>query len=126
MTPDFEPEPNLYRHPERQGKPTRQFQRRHDIYALGVVLLEIGLWATMSRVMQSKIREAETTGRLPRAKKVTADLVALAQQGLPREMGHGYSQAVVTCLTADFAGGDTVLAMEFQKVVDVLKQGTTV
>ncbi|GES62716.1 hypothetical protein BO97DRAFT_388770 [Aspergillus terreus] len=124
MASDFGAEPNLYRHPERQGKPTRQFQQRHDIYALGVVLLEIGLWVTMSRLMHSKIREADRTGRLPRAKKVASDLVALAQQGLPREMGHGYSQAVVTCLTANFEG-DRELALELQKVVDVLRRGAT-
>ncbi|EXL39218.1 hypothetical protein FOCG_18172 [Fusarium oxysporum f. sp. radicis-lycopersici 26381] len=35
---------NTYRHPDRWGKPTVTFERKHDIYALGVVLLEIGLW----------------------------------------------------------------------------------
>ncbi|KAL2827723.1 hypothetical protein BDW59DRAFT_143750 [Aspergillus cavernicola] len=127
MAADFEAEPNLYRHPDRQGKPTRQFQRRHDIYALGVVLLEVGLWATLSRLMQGKIHEAEKTGRLPRAKKVAADLIALAQQGLPKEMGHGYTQAVVSCLAGRFREGDAELALDFQeKVVNVLVHGMTV
>ncbi|KAF7134164.1 hypothetical protein CNMCM5793_005843 [Aspergillus hiratsukae] len=79
MRSDFEIEPNLYRHPNRQGRPTQQFSREHDIYALGVVLLEIGLWVTLSRLMEGKIREAENSGRLPRPKKVAEDLVALAQ-----------------------------------------------
>ncbi|KAK4222139.1 hypothetical protein QBC38DRAFT_460730 [Podospora fimiseda] len=35
---------DVYRHPERQQRPTHQFSKIHDIYALGVVLLEIGLW----------------------------------------------------------------------------------
>ncbi|PKX96000.1 uncharacterized protein P174DRAFT_419891 [Aspergillus novofumigatus IBT 16806] len=87
MRSDFEVEPNLYRHPDRQGRPSHQFNREHDIYALGVVLLEIGLWVTMSRLMEGKIREAKDSGRLPRSKKVLEDLVALAQQGLPKEMG---------------------------------------
>ncbi|RAL13534.1 uncharacterized protein BO97DRAFT_388770 [Aspergillus homomorphus CBS 101889] len=124
MRADFEAEPNLYRHPDRQGRPTRQFQRRHDIYALGVVLLEIGLWVTLSRLMETKIREAEKTGRLPRPKKVAADLVALAQQGLPKEMGEGYAQAVVDCLTGNFREGDVELALDFQeKVVNILARG---
>lgn len=40
----FEPNRDIYRHPERQGQPTTPFKKIHDIYSLGVVLLEIGLW----------------------------------------------------------------------------------
>ncbi|CAG8970828.1 hypothetical protein HYALB_00001616 [Hymenoscyphus albidus] len=38
-------ERNLYRHPSRQGAiPADEFIMQHDIYNLGVCLLEIGLW----------------------------------------------------------------------------------
>jgi hypothetical protein len=40
--PDKDPARNVYRHPARQGKPDKPFAKIHDIYALGVVLLEIG------------------------------------------------------------------------------------
>lgn len=33
---------DIYRHPHRQGIPQRPFIKLHDIYALGVILLEIG------------------------------------------------------------------------------------
>jgi hypothetical protein len=36
-------ERNIYRHPDRQGPPEARFNMLHDIYSLGVVLLEIGL-----------------------------------------------------------------------------------
>lgn len=123
MRSDFEVEPNLYRHPRRQGRPTQQFSRVHDIYALGVVLLEIGLWATLSRVMESKIREAENSGRLPKPKMILDELVARAALHLPKEMGLGYTQAVLSCLRGDFRGTDgPSLAVDFQeKVTDVLK-----
>lgn len=123
MRSDFEVEPNLYRHPRRQGRPTQQFSRVHDIYALGVVLLEIGLWATLSRVMESKIREAENSGRLPKPKMILDELVARAALHLPKEMGLGYTQAVLSCLRGDFRGTDgPSLAVDFQeKVIDVLK-----
>lgn len=125
MRSDFDVEPNLYRHPNRQGRPTQQFSRLHDIYALGVVLLEIGLWVTLSRLMETKIREAESSGRLPRPKKIVEDLMMLAAQGLPKEMGAGYTRAVLTCLKGDFRGTEgPVLAVDFQeKVVDVLRSG---
>jgi hypothetical protein len=34
---------DVYRHPERQGRPQKLFKKVHDIYALGVVMLEIGM-----------------------------------------------------------------------------------
>ncbi|KAH6869674.1 hypothetical protein B0T10DRAFT_361787, partial [Thelonectria olida] len=36
---------NIYRHPTRWGQPTNRFEKIHDMYALGVILLEIGLWS---------------------------------------------------------------------------------
>ncbi|KAL4789854.1 prion-inhibition and propagation-domain-containing protein [Aspergillus venezuelensis] len=124
MTADFEPEANIYRHPDRQGRPKQKFGRTHDIYALGVVLLEIGLWMTMSRVMGSKIAEAHKTGKLPARKKVAAELIALAMAGLQREMGVGYTQAVVDCLTGAFRDEDPRMALRFrERVVGVLARG---
>ncbi|QDS75665.1 hypothetical protein FKW77_007221 [Venturia effusa] len=36
---------NLYRHPQRQGtSPSMKYTMQHDIYSVGVCLLEIGLW----------------------------------------------------------------------------------
>lgn len=33
---------NIYRHPDRQQSPKQPFTKLHDIYAMGIVLLEIG------------------------------------------------------------------------------------
>ncbi|ETS78915.1 hypothetical protein PFICI_08768 [Pestalotiopsis fici W106-1] len=45
MAGDLSWEKNVYRHPLRQGEdPTETFNMQHDIYSLGVCLLEIGLW----------------------------------------------------------------------------------
>jgi hypothetical protein len=47
---------NIYRHPRRWGVPTESFNAIHDIYALGVVLLEIGMWRkvkTMAEIRNS-------------------------------------------------------------------------
>ncbi|KAK4541124.1 hypothetical protein LTR36_008349 [Oleoguttula mirabilis] len=38
-------EKNIYRHPDRQGPYLEQaYSMQHDIYSLGVCLLEIGIW----------------------------------------------------------------------------------
>ena len=51
------PERDVYRHPERQGVPLTTFKKTHDIYALGVVLLEIGqcICTNVLRILQSPI-----------------------------------------------------------------------
>ncbi|KAF2840208.1 hypothetical protein M501DRAFT_932170 [Patellaria atrata CBS 101060] len=125
MRSDFDIEPNLYRHPERQGVPTRQFARRHDIYALGVVLLEIGLWHTVSQIFASKVKAAQQIGNLPKPKEVLATLISLAQGELPKEMGAGYSAAVLACLKGDFRkASDMELSLDFRKkVIDVTTLG---
>ncbi|KAF5851357.1 hypothetical protein GGP41_004189 [Bipolaris sorokiniana] len=36
---------NLYRHPDYQmPKPAQKFHRSYDVYSLGMILIEIGLW----------------------------------------------------------------------------------
>ncbi|KAK3494387.1 uncharacterized protein B0T23DRAFT_427405 [Neurospora hispaniola] len=45
MSGDISWERNVYRHPSRQGfDPAEKYRMQHDIYSLGVCLLEIGLW----------------------------------------------------------------------------------
>ncbi|KAK2749482.1 hypothetical protein FQN57_006416 [Myotisia sp. PD_48] len=125
MRADFEVEPNLYRHPTRQGKPTLRFERQHDIYALGVVLLEIGLWKTLSQVFELRIKQSQQTGKLPKPKEVRRDLIKLAQKILPTEMGIKYASAVEACLNGDFKdGSDIELSLDFgAKVIQVLAEG---
>ncbi|OJJ51149.1 hypothetical protein ASPZODRAFT_11991 [Penicilliopsis zonata CBS 506.65] len=128
MRSDFEIEPNLYRHPERQGRPTRQFARIHDIYALGVVLLEIGSWMTISKLMAGTIRDSEKSGRLPKAKRVREQFVSWATHQISKEIGESYAKAVVACLEGSFRNGsDMELSLDFsEKVVNVLARGVNI
>ena len=48
--PDFEIQRKIYRHPDRRNQPNESFSKIHDIYALGVILLEIGLWEPIVRL----------------------------------------------------------------------------
>lgn len=41
---------NLYRHPQRWSRPTVKFTRSHDIYSLGIVLMEIASWREVSQI----------------------------------------------------------------------------
>lgn len=119
---DQDEEKNLYRHPERQGPPTRSFDKTHDVYALGVVLLEIGLWQTAFAIRQHAKQAQGPAVRFDRYDLKEA-FIALAKQRLSRTMGLAYRDAVLTCLMGDFTCKvhDDGFEMEFyEKVVQRL------
>lgn len=117
-------EKNLYRHPQRQGRSLKtDFNMRHDIYSVGVCLLEIGLWGSF--VEYDKVDEKDqsslgatdfrppslgsklavegdfTSGPefLKSPERVKDRLLQLVRGALSRSMGNKYSKVVETCLT---------------------------
>ncbi|PGH11095.1 hypothetical protein AJ80_07283 [Polytolypa hystricis UAMH7299] len=115
-------ERDVYRHPDRQGRPNVLFSKVHDIYALGVVLLEIGLWEPWD-----KLQKVENAWRKD-AWSLQALLVQHAQRFLGRRMGEKYKSIVVKCLSGHFAVVDDTredlkLQQTFRaEVVDVLER----
>ncbi|MCJ1378520.1 hypothetical protein MMC17_001619 [Xylographa soralifera] len=92
---------NLYRHPERQGPPLVTFTKRHDIYALGLVLLEIGLWRTLSDIWEdSRDKMQKRTGKVPPLnRRLNVEYFnEAAKHNLAHTMGEAYAKAVMTCL----------------------------
>ncbi|KAF3018806.1 hypothetical protein E8E14_003445 [Neopestalotiopsis sp. 37M] len=114
-------ERDLYRHPSRQGlRAHNKYVMQHDVYSLGVCLLEIGLWASF--VEYEHIEEATGNSHLkpnpsaalglevgdfePKVVEATNSydhikdhLVTLARSRLPPRMGDKYTSVVITCLT---------------------------
>ncbi|KAF2147002.1 uncharacterized protein K452DRAFT_354493 [Aplosporella prunicola CBS 121167] len=116
-------ERDVYRHPERQGRPGKMFNKIHDIYALGVVLLEIGLWERAINLERNNFR----TARDPWV--IKEQLLKQAKRRLGDKMGVRYRDVVVKCLTADFevvndTKDDLKLQQAFRvQVVNVLEAG---
>jgi serine/threonine protein kinase len=50
---------DIYRHPEQWGQPTRRFNRIHDIYSLGMVLLEISTWRPALQLEQTGFKNVD-------------------------------------------------------------------
>lgn len=82
----------LYHHPDvrmshLQGstKPYVRYMAKHDIFSLGVVLLEIGVW--------QRVASLKLTGSEP------IDLQRYAEAHLPYLMGKGYAKIVDRCLS---------------------------
>jgi len=128
LVADTKVEPNYYRHPIRQGYPQSPFKVEHDIYALGVVLLEIGLWKTVRSIFKSQIDKATTQGKLPPPELIKGELLEQARDGLPSEMGDLFAKAVERCLTSSFEVGDEAetvgITTSFREhVLDTVTQG---
>ena len=108
LTANSEVQSNFYRHAVRQGKPSEAFTIVHDIYSLGVVLLEIGLWRTVSRLFKEQIELAMRNKALPPPKAVKDALIERAKVEVASEMGESYARVVEWCLSG------AVLASEGQ------------
>lgn len=123
---DFEAEPNFYRHPVRQGHPNATFTEEHDLYSLGVVLLEIGVWKTISNLFATQIKLATERKQLPPRDTIRNWLLDIEKGGLVKEMGSAYTGVILECLNGDFGIGSddehkTGLSMAFRsKAVDVV------
>ncbi|KAL8920334.1 MAG: hypothetical protein Q9208_006305 [Pyrenodesmia sp. 3 TL-2023] len=91
----------LYTHPERWGRPGVNFGALHDIYALGVTLLEVGCWKPALRMD----RRGRGFGDRRNENDVRDDLLAVAREQLPHLTGESFSQAVIACLDGSLADG---------------------
>lgn len=50
--PDTEPLNELYRHPQARGAGRECYRKQFDVYALGCILLEIGMWKPLPNVIE--------------------------------------------------------------------------
>ncbi|KAF2720849.1 hypothetical protein K431DRAFT_339078 [Polychaeton citri CBS 116435] len=113
-------EKNVYRHPSRQGStPEAYFEMRHDIYSLGVCLLEIGLWSSFAVpeagsgtmtlgapladcagfILHRRETQPQPQPQLSPREQLKGHLVSLARTDLSFHMGDRYRDVVVNCLT---------------------------
>ncbi|KAI3401786.1 hypothetical protein diail_8164 [Diaporthe ilicicola] len=121
--PDLER--SVYRHPHRDGPPRINFNKAHDIYSLGIVLLEIGMWEDAAGIYGHVFRglERSANGLQPSSESVKQGMRSYANRYLPHKMGDAYSQVVDACLSDDFQEklGTDDFALTFEKrVVDML------
>jgi hypothetical protein len=111
-------EKNIYRHATRQGThPESDYIMQHDIYSLGVCLLEIGLWHSLviydtlllvdcgsSITGPSELLKQHVTLPKEKVKEYLLysgkdQLIDMANRSLPYKMGTKYADVVVTCLS---------------------------
>lgn len=109
MMEDGDWKKDLYRHPRRQGEyPEERYRMQHDIYSLGVCLLEIGLGVSFVHFSGEYAVPApslsiadhlENKDRKVRAFDIKRVLEKAAETLLPGCMGTVYTRLVLSCLT---------------------------
>ncbi|KAF8535768.1 hypothetical protein BDD12DRAFT_936873 [Trichophaea hybrida] len=91
-------ENDIYRHPdlrqniediEEYGR--APYRRQFDVYSLGLVLLEIGLWTPLSDLCNQKATPTKATARFK----------AACNLNVPHQMGTSYNELVLRCLDGD-------------------------
>ncbi|KAG8533859.1 uncharacterized protein KY384_001600 [Bacidia gigantensis] len=117
---------NLYRHPDALRNPTVHFNRLHDYYALGVVLVEIAWWSPMETILR-KHQELqgeeclETDVEKVQDTLLDRDVYSAEQYQavLTFTMGDIYRDVVNACLKSDFDVGvnESMLLESFERRV---------
>lgn len=98
----------LYTHPDRQLLEHERFQKIHDIYSLGVILLEVG---RLRSFMEDGVSEENSPHT------IKDDFVNKAQS-LKLILGKGYREVVLACLNGlGVAGNDEALSDSFRHQV---------
>ncbi len=91
---DFEQ--NVYRHPTRQGAPSKYHTKKHDLYSYGILLFEVGVWNLVSSCFDAK-------SRMNLAPRKMQDHIKLnARKRLGHYMGAAYERAASRCLSMEF------------------------
>lgn len=107
----------LYMHPARLNPPIPAYTMEHDIYSMGIVLLELALgrslitWDDMGKTTfnpdlvneelepgELSISERVMTREAGASEELRRVLVGLARQEVPCVMGDRFAEVVVTCL----------------------------
>ncbi|KAI1619006.1 hypothetical protein EDD37DRAFT_294777 [Exophiala viscosa] len=92
-------ERNISRHPACQGVPNEAFTADYDVYALGVLLLEIGLWCAAIDIFAAR-NEGVPPTKSTCPVKIQNRLKLAAAMSLPELMGAEYASIVMKCLSA--------------------------
>ena len=102
---------NLYRHPDALQDPTTSFTKQHDLYSLGVVMIEIACWKAMEDLFAHHKEFQGEECKEDDIQKIRG--ILLGNQGAQGNLndvafrtGSIYAKVVEVCLKGDFGADD--------------------
>ncbi|MCJ1471517.1 hypothetical protein MMC13_000157 [Lambiella insularis] len=95
---------DLYLHPELQGPFRPAYSKSHDLYSLGVVLLEIAVSQTARAMIDQSHRDRKRAGETDpmNAHDINKFYCWYAKRRVAHHMGEAYLNAVMLCLESRF------------------------
>jgi hypothetical protein len=98
--PDENPHLQIYQHPRHlQGQ--ERYREEFDYYSIGILLLEIGLWSTLSKILDSgRFKDMSLEG-------IRRNIIATRVPQLGVAMGRRYMEATQACLEGGFPAEGT-------------------
>lgn len=100
-TKEFRRGRQVYTHPQRWAKSEEKFNNIHDVYSLGVILLELGCWKLASTFDPTEQEFQEVNDE----RQIQEQLIKAAREQLPHYAGMKYCDLVIRCLSGSFAAG---------------------
>ncbi|KAI4088864.1 MAG: hypothetical protein L6R37_008138 [Teloschistes peruensis] len=139
------PEHEIYRHPKAQGLARANFRMSFDLFALGCVLLEVGLWMSLLDILRrvasqspqndhlgvEKVETISLSGKLDWVHLHAVKAQLLQNEDLSRQKeladiafyaGNTFQEAISLCLYADNDDPDDEDIDVPKKVVNLLQQ----
>ena len=93
----------LYRHPDLLQLKTRRSQKSHDLYSLGVVLVEVALWQTIEAIVGIEVRQSQVL-EIGRKLSTLDEKDNPLRQRLAAQVGDGFVGVISRCI----AGGKSM------------------
>ena len=82
---------DIYQHPDLRAESHKRYERRYDIYSLGLILFEIGMWQSLHYFLLDKKTPEDFRRRI----------VNFSMSHLGHLMGGIYQQVVLLCIDQD-------------------------
>jgi hypothetical protein len=111
--PDTEPLNELYRHPQARGVGRESYRKQFDVYALGCILLEIGMWKPLPDIMAALLDAGLWKGiQAVIEENVGYDIPSLLDIGQQEELlkqlrhsaGDAYADAYIQAILMEWDG----------------------
>jgi serine/threonine protein kinase len=117
-------EHDLYRHPELIGLTASRSQKSHDIYSLGIVLIEIAYWQPIETVLKIDLEQSGATRRVRDIRKQLLREESEYLTKIDSLMGEIFRHVIQKCLVGGLEIGippngdetDPKVGVEMQRV----------
>ena len=126
--PSDNPAQAIYRHPSAQGPISETYIKAYDIYALGIMLIEIAYWKPFAKIIEKLIGKENVSAKLMASVRdsLLADVPTGFLQNIRFRVGNEFATAVEKCLRYTFEEPNTpppeFLKSYFEGVVKPLQK----